>query len=299
MQKWQKKGKVFEPDGSLWWMQSHASNPVPLILDNGLVRVFFSGRGDSNKAYISYVDLDFENDYKVVNVCSAPILELGERGAFDDSGMSVGCILLKNNLVQLYYLGWNLGLDVPFRNAIGLAVEQTDNSFKRYAVGPLLDRSLSDPFSLSYPFILYDEGLYKMWYGSHKKWGKTTNDMIHHLKYAESIDGIHWVPKDVICLHTTVEHYAFSKPCVIKENGLYKMWYSYRGGKYRIGYAESTDGLVWKRKDSEVNLSMSEKGWDSNMLCYAYVFDYNNKRFMLYNGNGYGKSGLGLAECVI
>ena len=77
------------------------------------------------------------------------------------------------------------------------------------------------------------------------------------------------------------------------------MWYCYRGQKeiktYRIGYAESKGGLVWERKDELAGIDVSASGWDSECICYPYVFDYNNERYMFYNGNGYGKSGFGLA----
>ena len=78
------------------------------------------------------------------------------------------------------------------------------------------------------------------------------------------------------------------------------MWYSYRGQPsittYRIGYAESPDGVHWSRMDEKMHsLDVSEGGWDSEMICYPYVFDHKGKRYMLYNGNGYGKTGFGLA----
>jgi hypothetical protein len=77
------------------------------------------------------------------------------------------------------------------------------------------------------------------------------------------------------------------------------MWYSYRAQKnidtYRIGYAESNDGISWVRKDEEIGIDVSNEGWDSEMICYPYIFDHNGKRYMLYNGNGYGKTGFGLA----
>jgi hypothetical protein len=73
------------------------------------------------------------------------------------------------------------------------------------------------------------------------------------------------------------------------------MWFSHRGEHYRIGYAESDDGIRWTRMDSEVGLTVSDSGWDSVGLCYPYVFDHKGTRFMLYNGNEYGKSGFGLA----
>jgi hypothetical protein len=43
---------------------------------------------------------------------------------------------------------------------------------------------------------------------------------------------------------------------------------------------------------------VSEEGWDSEMMCYPYVFDHKGERYMLYNGNGYGKSGFGIAKLI-
>ena len=54
------------------------------------------------------------------------------------------------------------------------------------------------------------------------------------------------------------------------------------------------DGIKWERI-KEIELDVSESGWDSEMVCYPYVFEYNDKLYMLYNGNGYGKTGIGLA----
>jgi hypothetical protein len=32
------------------------------------------------------------------------------------------------------------------------------------------------------------------------------------------------------------------------------------------------------------------------MVVYGYVFDWDGRRYMLYNGNRYGRTGFGLAE---
>ena len=139
-----------------------------------------------------------------------------------------------------------------------------------------------------------------MWYGSNLSWGKEETHMQHVIKYAESKDGIYWKRsgKTVVPLKNKNE-YALSKPCVLKENAVYKMWYSYRAGKkiktYRIGYAESRDGRKWKRKDDKAGIGVSEKGWDSEMICYPFVFTHKKNKYMLYNGNDYGKTGFGLA----
>ena len=73
------------------------------------------------------------------------------------------------------------------------------------------------------------------------------------------------------------------------------MWYSYRGPSYRIGYAESADGIVWTRRDSTSVVPPSESGWDSEMTTYPVVVRRGDRLYMLYNGNDYGRTGIGLA----
>ena len=73
------------------------------------------------------------------------------------------------------------------------------------------------------------------------------------------------------------------------------MWFPVRGDAYRIGYAESADGIAWERHDRAGGLEPSGDGWDSEMVEYPSVFDDGGRRYMLFNGNGYGKTGVGLA----
>jgi hypothetical protein len=47
--------------------------------------------------------------------------------------------------------------------------------------------------------------------------------------------------------------------------------------------------------DSRAGIGVSASGWDSEMIEYPFVFDHAGARYMLYNGNGYGKSGFGIA----
>jgi hypothetical protein len=86
---------------------------------------------------------------------------------------------------------------------------------------------------------------------------------------------------------------------VVKDKNLYKMWFSSRAlngiDSYRIRYAESFDGIHWVRKDAQAGIEVSEHGWDCDMICYPFVFDHEGQRFMLYNGNDYGRTGFGLA----
>lgn len=296
--KWTKLGLVFATDNNHPWMVSHAANPVAEHLRDDVFRLYFSCRDAQSRSHISYAEVELTPPFRVVRIAEEPLLSPGEIGTFDDSGVSVSCIKQINGRKYIYYLGWNLGVTVPWRNSIGLAIyDPATGTFQRYSQAPILDRHAVDPYSVSYPFVLEDEGIYRMWYGSNLSWGKEQKDMAHLIKYAESDDAIHWKRHGTVALQFKDDsEYAMSRPCVLKENGLYKMWYSYRGQSYRIGYAESEDGLKWTRRDAEVGIDVSESGWDSEMIEYPFVFDQNGERFMLYNGNSYGKTGIGLAR---
>ena len=76
------------------------------------------------------------------------------------------------------------------------------------------------------------------------------------------------------------------------------MWFSYRSGsgeKYRIGYATSENGSSWTIDLENSGIDVSKNGWDCEMIEYPFVFDHDEKTYMLYNGNDYGRSGFGLA----
>jgi hypothetical protein len=120
--------------------------------------------------------------------------------------------------------------------------------------------------------------------------------MAHVIKYAESEDALHWRREGRVAIGLqSPGEYAIAKPCVVKDAGLYRMWYSHRGASYRIGYAESSDGISWQRKDDEAGIDVSASGWDSESVQYAFVFRHSGALYMLYNGNGYGRTGFGLA----
>jgi hypothetical protein len=73
------------------------------------------------------------------------------------------------------------------------------------------------------------------------------------------------------------------------------MWYCVRGASYRIGYAESRDGLDWTRLDDAAGLAPPAAGWDSEMQAYPMALRDGARWVMLYNGNGYGATGFGAA----
>lgn len=307
---WKKRGLIFEPDTTQSWSQSHAQVPIVEQLNSDVLRIYYGTRDVQNRTLISYFDVKAENPADIIYRHPEPILPLGAIGCFDDSGVMPSDIVRFNGKKYLYYVGWNTGNTSRYRTAIGLAVcDKEGGIFTKFADGPVMDRSLTDPVSISCQSVLCENEGLKTWYMSYTKWEEINGvtEPFYEIKYAESEDGVEWDRKNKTCIALDELEGGVACPSVVRDAGLYKMWYSTRGHgdyrnqtnqSYRIGYAESKDGIVWDRKDYLSGIELSEAGWDAEMIAYPYVTRVNDKLLMFYNGNGFGKSGIGYAELI-
>lgn len=294
--KWVKKGLIITPTGADW-MRTHAMIPTLEHREGSLYRIYFSGRDTQNRSLVSYAEINLEQPEKVVRFSPKPVLGLGALGCFDDNGVTPSWIVKDGKRTLLYYIGWNKGATVRMHLFGGLAIsEDGGETFERYSRAPILERTTLDPYLNTAPCVLKENNRWRMWYVSGLGWDHPDLPR-YHIKYAESSDGRSWERKGVVSIDfkAAPEEHALARPCVVKDKDLYRMWYAYKGKNYRLGYAESTDGISWKRKDNEVGLDVSPMGWDSEMIEYAYVLTHAGKRYMFYNGNDYGRDGIGLA----
>ncbi len=297
--RWVKRGCIFDPRRQQSWFVSHAALPVVREMADHH-RVYFSGRDSQSRARIGFLDLDLLRPERLLRVSLAPILGLGAFGAFDDSGVTSSCIVAHGDRVYHYYTGWSLGVTVPFYLGIGVAAgDPDDREVQRVSQAPVLGRTAADPYLTASPWIRIEEETWRMWYVSGSRWEMEQGRPKHyyHVRYASSRDGISWDAPGTVCIpYADQTEHAISRPCVVKDGGVYRMWYAHRGARYRIGYAESGDGLSWERRDGDAGIDVSQAGWDSEMQAYPCVFDFHGQCYMLYNGNGFGETGIGLAE---
>lgn len=295
---WRKLGRIFCPDREQPWMVSHAAVPVATPLGGGLFRIYFSARDARQRSHTGWVVVDIARPQKILDLSSSPVLQPGEMGEFDDSGAMATWLVNHDGRDMMYYIGWNLGVTVPFRNSIGLAVSENGLSFSRAFPGPIVDRSMTEPHFCASCCVMPGEDVWRLWYLSCTGWSMREGRPEHryHIKYAESDDGVHWRRDGLVAIdYANDSEYAISRPSVMRDTDMWRMWYSHRGRAYRIGYAESADGRTWERRDASAGIDVSDSGWDSQMVEYPFVFDHEGQRYMLYNGNNYGETGFGLA----
>ena len=298
---WKKLGHVFVADRHREWMQTHAANPKAFRLDGDVYRIYFSSRDASNRSHIGYLDLNIYRPNEILALSAEPVLSPGTPGMFDDCGVIPCCLLEVQGRPALYYLGISLAVAVPASSFCGLAYLDHDFSrATRASLTPILDRSETDPVSGGAAFVCFDEGqrIFHMWYESCPAWVPNGADLEARLeiKYATSSDGLQWRRSNVVSIPPREGFTYVSTPSVIHEDGQFRMWFSHKvRGQYRIGSAESSDGLHWAVSPHR-EIDVSQNGWDSETVEYPFVFVHKGEHYMLYNGNGYGRTGFGLAK---
>jgi hypothetical protein len=309
--KWLKQGRILEIENVNNYIFSHAQCPIPQILREDLIRIYFSSRDNQNRSRPFFIDFDLGEKNITRRGDEKPLLDLGTSGCFDESGVMAQHVISSDDKTYLFYTGWHNRVLTPFSAAIGLAISHDGGeTFNKFSQGPVLSISTIDPFFVGGHSVIVDNGIFRMWYLSCTEWKKDGDNYepVYLIKYAESKDGIKWNAYNHVCVNYKYDGEAIARPYVIKDekSGKYMMWYSprsyqnFRGknadGSYRIGYAESSDGLHWERMDEMVGIDVSSgHDWDSEMVAYASVANLNSKYVMLYNGNGFGKSGFGYA----
>jgi hypothetical protein len=303
---WTKKGLLFHVDRYNDWMISHACVPTALLLPNKRIRIYFAPRNIKGQSIPTFIEVAAENPSNILYVHEKPIMQLGKLGTFDDGGIMPCSIIEYDNKLYLYYVGWNPSISVPYRNAIGIAIsEDGGETFIRLFDGPIVDRNSLEPYFTASPCVYKEGNNWHMWYASSTGFVivKGKPEPIYIIKYGFSSDGIRWERKNITCIKPKSEYEANARPTVIKENGVYKMWFCYRGSfdyrdgteSYRVGYAESEDAVIWTRKDDFAEIELSLEGWDSLMQAYPNVLVVKKNKYLFYNGNGFGKTGIGWA----
>lgn len=299
---WRKLGLVYAPDGRLWWAKTHAMIPTPVVLNDSVVRVYVTSCDVNGVGRVGFVDVDARDPTRVLYVGQSPVLDIGQEGTFDENGVLVCSVVDVGAQRYMYYAGFELGTKIRYRLLTGLAIQDEGAmEFRRVQRVPVLERSETELYFRGGPFVLYENGRFRMWYVAGSRWENVGGvpKPVYEIHYAESLDGIHWPQKGIPCIRIMhANEHGFGRPYVVRRGGVYQMFYSIRRRdlqSYRVGYAESQDGIHWERKDDLLNFDVSPEGWDSAMVCYTAVIDLHGCTYMFYNGNDFGRTGFGVA----
>ncbi len=307
LMKWVKKNLIYCTTGKYPGSVSHCQVPKPYLIDDTTLRIYYGTRDIKNITSTSFLEVEAETPEKILYVHNAPVMDTGGNGTFDEYGVMPGCFLKEGADLIMYYTGWSKSKDYPYCVFIGIARSVDGGvTFERGTINPVV---INESISCSQPFVINMDSKWIMWYSSFTGWEMTngTNNSIYEPSYglraAYSTDGLNWETDDIPILQIDENTFNVVNPTIWIENEKWHMLFSYRRrydfrenpeNSYRIGYAASNDGISWDIPVLDV-LPVSDKGWDDSMISYPAVYLHKGKKYLLYNGNGFGKSGFGYA----
>ncbi|MCH7728383.1 MAG: hypothetical protein IH991_18185 [Planctomycetes bacterium] len=249
-----------------------------------------------------------------------PLFETGREGAFD----ARWCVL--PHVVQVALDRWHLyytgnagrGAGLSAFPGIGLATSRDGKKWSRSADPPTLQPSKRtgdpDAVGIAGGSVLQvklprNKSEWRFYYTGCPTVGKPlTLNQQKTICLAVSQDGVRWQKRGAVMFRDPARDYeniGVAGPVVHQNtNGGFRMWYSAIGtrwGYYSICYAESDDGIHWRRgsRDGDnLQLAPDGDGWERQMVEYPTIIAEGDRLRLFYCGNGYGRTGIGTAISV-
>ena len=274
---------------------SYAQMPTPVMI-NDSIRVFFSNRDSLSKSTIHYVDLKLNGSFTVQKTGKLN-LKLGVPGSFDDAGQMPSSIFKIGENWFMYYVGWNRSLDVPYRLSIGLAQSQDLMYFEKFSEGPILDRSIENPFFLTTPSVNFTDNKFQMFYSRGNQWIQdgTSFESKYSLAHAESEDGITWGNFKTLDFGDP-EYFCFARPTLVREHLIYSrrpvLDFRKKGNGYRLEISRKVE----LSKYSKCEIIWDKINWAGEEASYAHPIEINGRWFIFFNGEEFGKNGIHVAS---
>lgn len=308
MFKARKIGFVFKPDGTFDWWRSHAMAPAPILRKDGTVRGYMGCWTDDKISRIGYVDVLADRPTEVVNISTAPVLDIGRDGCFDENGVfPAHAYRFDDGRVYLYYTGFQLGHKIRHYNFGGLAISNDDGAtFHRYSEAPVMDRADEGLFVRAGQSIeKAEDGGFHVIYSAGSSWHPCEGELrpVYDVFYQKSPDGITLskAGTKIVSCDLNVEH-GLGRPQIVRLGNTYYAFYTRRiieGMRYFIGCARSKDCVNWERIDNvfdEIPYG-GDGDFDCEMIYFPAVVQISpTKALLFYSGNYFGRDGMGVIE---
>lgn len=279
----------------------YAIGQPTVIMENDTFKMWYCAAGIDHRSRVLYAwSLNGINWTKYQN--GAIVLNVGSAGEWDSKWLDTPEIVRTPTDYKLYYYGDVVDTFPPHSPAIGLATSSNGINWTKHPNNPIFTKGDSLSWEgrwIESPAVLYDNGIYKMWYTG------VPYDWRIRIGYATSPDGVNWTkypgnPVLNIGNPGSWDDMWVGVPAVIKRNNRFEMWYSALSeadiatGRYdtiRIGYATSYDGINWVKYPNPVLTTLTpphNPAVDSNgPWAPDVVFDGTNYRMWYETAAGF------------
>jgi len=294
-------GHATSSDGISWTLSS--SNPiiqkapsgefgrqeikdVAVCRDGATLRMYFSGRDTASDKY----KIGYAWSTNGVRWSRSPIIEMDiSTSGWDSNQIESPTVAWADGCLMMYYEG-DAGGGTP-NHQIGFA--QLKPWIIKKASNPTIGTGSSyDYRDLTHPTIvkLPSTGAYYMFYGANQGSGSPQYTIAQASASSITDTWSKYASNPVLTPGTSGawDDERVQDPCVIFENGTYKMWYAgYDGSKWEIGYATSTTtggAGGWSKYASNPVLKVGS-AWDASNVRMPWVVRIGSTYHMWYVGD--------------
>ncbi len=185
-------------------------------------------------------------------------------------------------------------MDTNVSAAGQLVLASHPSNWTVFAGNPVLTPSQGwDSSSTLEADVLYDGGVYKMWYAGCSQ--------TCQIGYATSSDGTTWAPyagNPVLAANASSWDVSLGIPRVLHVGSGYRMWYEGNGPVgIRVGSATSPDGIVWT-KHGTTPVFNGSMAWDQGSVNAAAVVQVGSTFVMYFSGQSTSNPGLSVGRAT-
>jgi predicted GH43/DUF377 family glycosyl hydrolase len=207
------------------------------------------------------------------------VVNRGSEGTYDTTHAYHPCVIKDGSTYKMWYTGFN-----GTTQRVIYCTSTDGINWSNFQM--VVDRGSEGTYDTTHaydPYVIKDGNTYKMWYSG----GITTAGTIYRIIYCTSTDGINWSNFQMVVDVGSEGTYDTTRAYdsyVIKDDNLYKMWYTGHDGTYRRTiYCTSTDGINWSNFQMVVDRG-SEGTYDTTDAFLPCVIKDDNLYKMWYTG---------------
>jgi hypothetical protein len=295
-QPWRKLGRVLQASGAPL-SRSHVMLPTPWVMGDRL-RVFYASCDDDLRGRIFFADFAPEPPFPLIAASPEPVFDVGPAGAFDCDGVNPSQVIETDGDLALLYIGWRRGPAAePYTLFAGLAVSRDQGlSFTRRAE-PLLPPRPGERLFRTAPFIDHDGDGYRLLYIGgdgfvEGEGGRRTP--VYSLMEQRSAGLWDWdgPARALMSPDVAAGEVGFGRPVITPERRLMVSLRTLAG--YRLVETDLEFDPQTRPPLSPV-IPPPLGAWEAEMTCFGAPCIVGANEVLVYNGDGYGRTGMGLA----
>ena len=282
---WHPPARAVTASGS--WVEG-GGMPIAVADGHGCWMVIVTGRDERGRGHLLLGRMEGRHWPESLADSWRVVMAPGPPGAFDESGVVASDIRVLDDGFEVLFHGYRLRSGGGWWNAIGHARLDGDGYVRDRSAAPIIGLSAACPISVAYGSWDPDRPS-DIWFNSAEGLDPETalprryvvRRLVDECVVAVDVD----MPGDV---------FALTRPVVASLDGKRRLLFCMRGPEYIVGSLEldsssSPTGTI-------TPFPPLGRGGEVHATAYPYVVRGPADPFLLYSGDGYGRTGFGVAR---